>query len=428
MSTEIQDQPSVSAETGAERASKGVGGVAAERGMPALRGGVQLKAPPGQAPAAGAFPDFIYNGGPVVSWPFVYTSFWGSQNSPFGSQWLSDPLRLERAGLLSQFHQELLQSNFMNVLSQYGVGAGSGSGCFIQTSFVSNVTTQLTDQEPNAASVITTIQSCIDAGVLPEPNANTTIVIYLDDNIDINDPTVGLVLCAPQGDTAFGYHNFFMTSRGNPCYYAIIPSLADTCLQESCPVDQFCSLHVAEPQFDRLTQVASHEFAEMTSDPQLNAWFSPTAGECGDICNGETDSIQAPNGDVWTVQPQYSKTDDQNTNGQVFCISQALSPIPRLSGPASSAGLLRRALGAADASRLLPLPSVRFDVEQCVVRTDQSDFDAYLSRLFYPIKHQHMFGDLAGWLRSAADMIEAREKNGALRSPAAGVSARRPRL
>src|SRR5579884_3694124 len=77
---------------------------------------------------AGAHADFIYNGGVVIRSPQVYTSFWGPQ-------W-SDAVRTARAERLNQFVQDLLDSNYMNVLSQYGVGAGAGAaGAFVKATF-----------------------------------------------------------------------------------------------------------------------------------------------------------------------------------------------------------------------------------------------------------------------------------------------------
>jgi hypothetical protein len=90
----------------------------------------------------------------------------------------------------------------------------------------------------------------------------------------------------------------------------------------------------SEAQEQRLTQVASHEFAEMTTDPQLNAWVDPVKGENGDICNGESDIITVGT-HTWTVQRIYSKYDDIRSEGKAYCLSQAPAPEPRLSpGPA----------------------------------------------------------------------------------------------
>lgn len=293
------------------------GGVSPRMHAPAIRG-ARTKKQKGKK-HAGKFPNFTYHGGPVITSPQVYTSFWGAL-------W-SDHVHQARALRLNQFHRDLLASGFMNVLTQYGVGHGAGSsGAFISDSLINNTPQTLTDP-----AIQSTIQSAIDRGIIPEPSdpSNIALIIYLDENTGVNDPSDQLVLCEPQNDSAFGYHNFFTTTAGHKFYYAVIPGLTDACLKGSCGQDSGCSLHLAETQEQRQTQVASHEFAEMTTDPELNAWLDPKAGENGDICNGESATISI-GGNTWTVQSTYSKTDDVATGGQSYCLATAAAPIPAL--------------------------------------------------------------------------------------------------
>jgi hypothetical protein len=292
------------------------GGVSPRLRAPAIRGARTRKAKAKKQP--GKFPNFTWQGGPVIATPEVHTTFWGAL-------W-SDASHQARAQRLNQYHQDLLQSDFMNVLSQYGVGAGK-AGTFVGGTFVPNVPATLTDPV-----IRQTIQSAINRGDLPEPGSpsNLALIIYLDENIGINDPGDQLVLCEPSNDNAFGYHEFFTTTAGHKFYYAVVPGLSDACLQESCPGgDASCSLRLTQTQEQRQTQVASHEFAEMTTDPELDGWLDPQNGENGDICNGQTATITVGS-NHWNVQSTYSKTDDIATNGQSFCRATAPSPIPPL--------------------------------------------------------------------------------------------------
>jgi len=377
------------------------GGVSPKQKAPAIKGQEVISAPKAPPTTAGVFSStFVYNGGPVISCPFVYTSFWGPN-------WLNDPAHLTNAGRLSQFHKDLVASNFMNVLSQYGVGYGAGSGLFLQASFCTNVGTTLTD-----AGIQGIIQSGIDAGVFPEPGSSsqTCLMIYMDETIGIQDPGAGLVLCEATGDTAFGYHNFFITTAGHSFQYAVIPALNDTCLTESCPGnDAGCSLHLSEAQFDRLTQVASHEFAEMTTDPQLNAWYDPNNGECGDICNGETEYIVVGS-NSWAVQPEYSKYDDETTNGAIYCLAESPTAEPRLSpGPASraSSAVAGRMREMSSYSSMLPLPSVEFDARAKVASFNGNSTADYVRRLFFPLTPSTVITDLPGFLHKFADSVAA---------------------
>lgn len=290
-----------------------------------------IRAPRAAATGQQAFPGFVYNGGTVITSPLVYASFWGAL-------W-SDAAHQTAAQRLGQYLQDLLNSNFMNVLSQYGTGTGAGSGSFGQTSFVANVSNQLADSD-----IQNTIQSNIDAGAIPEPPANNTsmcLMIFLDENTEVNDPNLGIVMCEPQGDTAFGYHNSFTTSAGNAFFYSVVPALDDTCLQNSCGGNSGCTLQLSQTQEQRRTQVASHEFAEMITDPvPPSGWYDqsdPNSGEIGDICNGDSDTITVGS-NTWTVQQIYSSTDDQQNGGTGYCLSQVSSPEALLPGAPSSTG------------------------------------------------------------------------------------------
>jgi hypothetical protein len=366
------------------------GGVSAQAHTPSIQGAEALIQPhPG--PSSSAFPNFLYHGGPVVNCAQVYTSFWGSP-------WTANPARLLLASRLSQFHQDLVQSKFMNVLGQYGVNGG----LFFRATFIENVPTTLTD-----ASIHGIIQTAIDSGIFPEPTdpRNTiTLMIYLDPSIGVNDPGQGLVLCEKQGSDAFGYHNFFTTKAGHAFYYAVMPGLDDACIKESCPNDNTCSLHLTETQEQRLTQVASHEFAEMTSDPQLNAWFDPINGENGDICNGEAATITVGS-NKWNVQRIYSKADDMHSNGSSFCISEAPAKIPPLSpgpGAATSVSFVEDRTG----HPLLPLPPVRFDLKAKQATIDDKDVNAFIKNAFGPMHHSQVIPNLGQTLRQMADVID----------------------
>src|SRR5260370_21729508 len=128
-------EPEISTDRGARMSTakdrkRVYGGVSPQRAARVVPGA----APP--VPGAAAHADFKYNGGAVIRAPQVFTSFWGSQ-------W-SDAAHTTRANRLNQFAQDLLSSNYMNVLSQYGVGSGAGpSGTFVKATFAPNSPRQL---------------------------------------------------------------------------------------------------------------------------------------------------------------------------------------------------------------------------------------------------------------------------------------------
>jgi hypothetical protein len=291
------------------------GGVSPTPGQGALHvtGPVQPAAgAPG--PTGAVSPGFGYHGGAVLTSPQVYVSFWGDA-------WATDQSHQARAGRLIQFQQDLMASTFMNVLSQYGVGRGAVASHFV----VNGVSGQL-----DAGAIESTLQSCIDKGQLPEPtDGQTCVMIYLQEGVSVQDGTI--TMCAAISDDAFGFHSFFVTSAQNRLYFSMIPSLDDACVRSSCPAgDSHCSLSLTKNQEQRQTQVASHEFAEMTTDPHLDGWFDhDLSHENGDLCNGESATITV-SGRTWTVQRTYNKTGDTGGAGATPCLSEAPSPIPRL--------------------------------------------------------------------------------------------------
>ncbi len=391
---------------GTKRAKPGdvrhaIGGVSPALHKPATNDLETVLEPSGPRPAAAAFPGFSWHGGPVIKFPLIYASFWGSS-------WLAGAAHLTRAAHLTQFLTDLGASKYMNILSQYGAGTGAGSACFLRSSFVTNVPNNL-----SGTDLRNTIQSCITAGVLPEPTANTCLVIYLADEVAVNDPTDGIEMCEPTNDNAFGFHTFFKTAAGHNFPFAVIPGLTNGCLTNSCPGNDLgCSLHLAETQEQRQTQVTSHEFAEMITDPELNAWWdSDNGGEVGDICNGESATITV-GANTWTVQREYSKTDDLNSNGASFCLVETANPIPKLiPGPASSLRGVARIQQIQALARFLPLPPIYFDATKKTVTTEEKDLRDFAKGLFHPFHHSEFMAELPAFLRQFADVLDKTPKN-----------------
>jgi hypothetical protein len=290
-----------------------------------LPGGVPAAA---QLPPVGTrlAPGFAYAGGAIIADPQVFASFWGPS-------W-TDPANAQTQANIVQFVQDILASDYVNVVSQYGVGLGAGRcGTWRGASCLPSAHGQLADSD-----VQEFIQSLIGAGTLPEPGSppNLALLIFLDEAVEIRDSGIGIVMCEPTGGTAFGYHHFFTTHAGNRFYYSVIPALDDNCLRESCTDDLACAVHLAQTQEQRRTQVASHELAEMLTDPELTGWRDGSnSNEVGDLCNGLSGTISV-SGRMWTVQRIYSLTDDQRA--QPACSMGAIAPMARLAlAPASTA-------------------------------------------------------------------------------------------
>jgi hypothetical protein len=378
--------------------------------IPGWHGGPKLAGLGGPPIASGGSLGFTNHGGPVIACPQIYAGFWG-QNWYYDAGWQA------LAAQITQFLTDLPRSNYMNVLAQYGAGGGAGlAGSFFQGHTLA-ITGELNDQD-----VQNWIQILIDFKALPEPpaagSAAQVMMIFLDETIGVNAPTLdgGISLCFPDAANPytpadFGYHNFFTTQAGHPMYYGVIACCSDSCLQESCPDDNYCSLHLSQTQLQRMTQVASHEFSEILTDPQLNAWYAPYVGEIGDICNGEAGTITV-SGRTWTVQKEYSLATDIATNGQEVCITSAANPLPLQSGAAMAdlAAVGRYREGHLD--RLLPLPMLHVDPQSRAVTVGPRQLRRFVSRIIHPLPHAALFPGLPSMLRQAADLIETPRATG----------------
>jgi hypothetical protein len=354
-----------------------------------------------------------YWGGPVIGCPQIYVGFWGHD-------YYGDPGYMLLANRLMQFVSALPQSKFMNVLSQYGAGGGADiAGTFVQAHTLGIDSTLFTNQD-----IANWIQILIDFGVIPDASppgslSTNVMMIFLDDTIQVNDPNFlggangGIVMCEPSGDNAFGYHYYFDTNSGNPMYYAVIPALDDTCLRETCADDNYCTLHLSQTQEQRITIAASHEFAEMLTDPQPFTGWVP---EIGDPCSGETDTMTVGS-NTWTVQRIYSVEDDIASNGGNTCVSSKDQPLPaQHGGPFAGANVAAR-YRPGHLDRLLPLPMIYFDGATRKMEIRDRDLVRYYHRLAAPLPRTALPAHLPQLLRQLANAVEPGQ-----RKPAPGQS------
>ncbi len=315
---------------------------------------VVITDPTSPGAGAGNFPNMLYRGGPVIFEPQVHIVFLGD--------WTSSANQA-RATRLEQFVADMLNSSFMNILSQYGCGS---TGSVASSVFLPNTIASLTHN-----NLVTILQGAINsttpASHLPEPGPADACVVFLDDSTGVDDTSVPgnpTILCDSSSDTAFGYHTFFTTTAGNPFYFGIIGGLSAACLTQSCPDgNSNCNLQTTQTQEQRQTIVASHELSEMFSNPRNSglvstsdlAWIdlSPLEdGEIGDVCAGTSGTITV-GASTWSVQLMYSKLDDQQSNGATTCVDTEPYPLPSLL-PAISLILDRSTFGKDEVNALLP--------------------------------------------------------------------------
>lgn len=218
-----------------------------------------------------------YHGGPLLQAVEVKAIFWGSA-------WQSDALQ----SAMEQFFDFIVGSALIDQLAEYNqpgftIGHGSYTGAVTDTNDPPN---PLDDSQIQAY-----LQSQIDAGMFT-PNANSLPFVFLPSGVSVT--LQGSASC----QQFCGYHNDFKTSQGVDMAYAVIPYV-------DCAGCGF-----GTSLLDSTTIVASHELCEGITDPiGGTGWYDDSSGyEIGDICEGSNGTLTDSNGQVWTVQTEWSNT------------------------------------------------------------------------------------------------------------------------
>lgn len=213
---------------------------------------------------------------------------------------------------LGVFYQQITNSTYWDWLGEYdtaitgatgapGTNQALGHGEFAGTRTIipaaAHAGTELTDEKIHAE-----LEAQIAAGHLPAPDAHTVYMVNLPAGVSVT--MRGAKSCAPKGFC--GYHSTFM--HGSQfAYYGVLPDVSSGGCAEGCGK--------ASDPFDLQTAVASHELAEVATNPAVGqafdaapplSWYDLSNGEIGDICNGVQAALVAPNGSRYWVQAEYS--------------------------------------------------------------------------------------------------------------------------
>ncbi len=246
-----------------------------------------------------------YYGGPVMANIAVEQVLWGSGT-------YTPQVTGSVSPNVATFFQSVLTSSFMNVLAQYpsstaNIGHGTFQGTVAVTPSAAANGSTITD-----AQIQTELQAQIKAGKLLAPTANSYYAVFFPKGKVITQG--GVSSCASGGFCA--YHGTFVLN-GLDVTYGVHPDMS---AGSGCDVG--CGTNTVA--FNNLTSVASHELAETATDPAVGlatvyapplAWYNPTLGEIGDICNGQQGSFVDASGVAYTVQKIWS-------NSAAACVTQ----------------------------------------------------------------------------------------------------------
>jgi hypothetical protein len=260
-----------------------------------------------------------YYGGRVISNVNVVVVFWSPNvNATVRSQ-------------IGSFYSAVNNSEYFDWLSEYntfitgvdgqpGSNQAIGRGTFAQSVTINPGGTTIPD-----STIQTQINNNINSGVLPAPDGNTLYMVYFP-------PGTTITMGSSRSCRDFcAYHGTFR--RGSLTVpYGVIPDLGGACATG-------CG---TSTQFNNTTSVSSHEMIESVTDTDVGlaitigrplAWYDPSNGEIGDVCNQQMGTIAG-----FTVQKEWSNVSGaciiSRSVANDFSIS--LSPTTQTTTPGNS--------------------------------------------------------------------------------------------
>jgi len=287
--------------------------------------------PIGFAAPAGAH--LSYNGGPIISNVQVVEVLYGSGSYNAQVAGTTSPT-------MGQFYGDITTTGLITLMQQYNTniaggtnqvfGNGSFGGLFQIVPAAGNNGSTITD-----AQIQSELLAQITAGHLPAPvidatgHPNTLYMIFFPPGKTISQG--GSNSCQAGGFCA--YHGTTSTLFGGKnVLYGVMPDM-----QAGSGCATGCGTSTV---FGNYTSVTSHELVEAMTDafvgiatvigPPL-AWYDPTNGEIGDICNGQQGSYVA-NGTTYTIQLEFS-------NAANNCVNFPVQSTPNFTLSASPASL-----------------------------------------------------------------------------------------
>ncbi|MEA3202629.1 MAG: hypothetical protein QOI63_295 [Thermoplasmata archaeon] len=276
--------------------------------------GLPLQAPQAAQADAAAVSGLPYNGGPIQKYPHVYLVFWG-----FGTTSLDDPSN--EAPLLRDFFSKVGGTSWAEIQTQYD---DTVRGYITNPAVQFNTLTDVWFD--NSLGAYPTIPDFFLASEAIAAKSHFFGTGY--------DPDAQFIIATPhERNTAqFGvsycaYHTYTTDSAGRAIPYTNLPYMTDR--------SATCGANFAGGgPLDGVTIVAGHEYAEVVTDPQLNAWVDSGNQENADKCAwlssgpGRTQLVTM-GGTSFAVQGLWSNVD----SGCV--ISYSASLVAEANGPYS---------------------------------------------------------------------------------------------
>jgi len=217
-----------------------------------------------------------YHGGPVQTSTVnhnVYPIFWGPA-------WSGGSFSATESGIANTFYGDLGGSSYANTNTEYK----DGSGTHVASGATANPAVNDGSAAPSKAPPSTQVLAEV-AKEYPHPAAGAYYPVYSDQ---------------PRGSAGYCAWHSAGTINGVEVQFAFFFSLYN---------DPGCSPDSpnASPQLKALGNVSGHEWSEMETDPQINAWYDQQGNENADKCAWQFKGTQTfTDGTQWTIQGNWS--------------------------------------------------------------------------------------------------------------------------
>jgi hypothetical protein len=281
--------------------------------------------PAAQSSAFSAQPHVAYYGGKVVaSIHVVEVLYGGGTYRPYVLNTVTPNIKTFYTGITS--------STYVDLMSEYDTNINAINGqpgtnqAIVRGTFAGPV--QITPSPANSGTTVddTAIQRELTAQVTAghlSPDGNTLFAVYFPAGVTI---TVG---GAASGAQFCAYHG---TVPSPEMYYSVLPDFSTGAMTSGCGP-------TTNTEFQDVTAVSSHEFAEVITDPEVGlptvptcstqsncgppvAWYDVNNNaENGDLCNQVDGTTTGGDGVTYTVQKIWSN--QQNT-----CVLAPAPPPP----------------------------------------------------------------------------------------------------
>ena len=216
-----------------------------------------------------------YHGGPVQNSTAnhdVYPIFWGpAWSTSFSST---------ETGIANTFYGGLGGTTYASTNTEYTDGSGNHVAPLANQKAAKNDGSAAPSNAPSTSQVLAEV-----AKEYPAPAAGAYYPVYSDQ---------------PRGTAGYCAWHSAGTINGTEVQFAFFFSLYN---------DPGCSPASpnVSPQLVALGNVSGHEWSEMETDPQLNAWYDQQGNENADKCAWQFNGTQHfTNSSTWTIQGNWS--------------------------------------------------------------------------------------------------------------------------